>query len=352
MNMLVDILVLSPYTVSMFFRCGKGLDYAQCGVARGRPKFGGLQMEMVTLKVADISESAVALRGVSKDTDVFMQLVDSIKKEGLLTSFSVRKELVDGEEKYYLIDGLQRFTACKEAGIEEVICVLKDADENKAMILQIIANSQRVDTRPVEYGRQIVLVLANDPKLVHSEVAALFCKSTKWVAERLGLLKLCPKAQELVDADAIPLANAHVLAKLPEEEQLNFLERAQTEGSKEFMPAVNTRIKEIRDAARSGQKAGPQEYVPPVRLRKMIELKEEMDSGSEGARLAESLGLQTPAQGFAEAIKWTLHQDVDALATSVAKNEARIRFIAENAARRKEEREAKKAKEAVEKAAS
>lgn len=197
----------------------------------------------------------------------------------------------------------------------------------------------------------MVRILAQDPLLTTTELAGRLSKSPAWLSERLGLVKLQKDIAALVDENRINLSNAYALAKLPEDEQASFLDRAMTMQPQEFVPTVNFRTKELRDAKRQGRDAKPAEWQPVPRLRKLAELRQEMESTDVGKLLLAKHGIKDPLEAFKMAVKWSLHLDPESIAVDRQKEEDRKKKAAEEKEARKKEREEKKQQEAIEKAA-
>ena len=75
------------------------------------------------------------------------QLVDSIKRSGVMTPATVRlKE--DG--RYELISGHRRKKACELAGLETLKCEVKDLTRDEAIIIMVESNLQRSVILPSE----------------------------------------------------------------------------------------------------------------------------------------------------------------------------------------------------------
>ena len=75
------------------------------------------------------------------------QLVDSIKRNGVMTPATVRlKE--DG--RYELISGHRRKKACELAGLETLKCEVKDLSRDEAIIVMVESNLQRSTILPSE----------------------------------------------------------------------------------------------------------------------------------------------------------------------------------------------------------
>lgn len=298
-----------------------------------------------TILVSKIIANPAALRDVNKQSEDFLNLVNSVKQVGVLTSICVR-ELPDpehvGETVYGLVDGLHRYTAAKEVGLESIPANIVSMDDGAVEEAQIIANIHRIETKPVEYSKGLLRILTRNPLMTEPELAQKLAKSPAWLKERLNLVKLDPSLQPFVDDGRIGLANAYALAKLPPEEQVQFADRAQTMAPSMFLPLANTRVKELRDAARQGRAAAPAEFTPVAHLRKLNELKEEVESANNAQILVRKLNVTNPVDAFKLGIQWALNMDPDSIAVQKAEDEARKKAQAEAKEKAKKEREEKK----------
>lgn len=269
------------------------------------------------IPLSAIRENPAALRGVDKDNPEYMLLVESIKLVGVQQPVLVRKQ-IDPETKevfYGLIDGLHRYSASQDAGKTMIpVRVIDSADDLKALELQIILNARKVETQPVQYTKAIQRLMAAHPTMTIAQLATeKLAASPQWVSERLGLLKLSPAIQKLVDDGKIGLANAYALAKLKEhDEQTNFVERAMTMTPAEFSPTVQARVKEIRDAKQRGQAPRPEGFVPSPHLQKLGDLKSEFEQPNVGPFLRKELAPNAGPDfdaGFKMGLAWVLHMD-------------------------------------------
>lgn len=213
---------------------------------------------------------------------------------------------------------------------------------------QILTNIHRIETKPVEYSQQLKRILARNPMMTESELAAKLCKSPTWIKERLGLAKISnPEIAAAINEGKIGLANAYALAKLPNEEQAAFVDRAISSTPEEFLPAVNGRVKEIREAKRKGTDPDSHTFQPVPFLQKLGDIK----AAAEDSQIAKTVCFQsnasTAVEGFKAALAWALHLDPASIAEQVAKEEARQAEKAEAKKRRDEEKAAAKAKQAA-----
>lgn len=304
--------------------------------------------------ISEIKENPVALRSVDKDSEQYQNLVHDIGRRGVLKPIIARQSTDDttGETYYELCDGLQRYSAAKDNGLERIPVRVMDLSDAEVEETQIVANLCKVDTKPVEYSNQLKRMLQRNSTMTISELAEMISQSTAFVSQRLNLLKLHPEVQKLVDDGDIVLSNGVALAKLPDSEQLNYTDQAMTQSPAEFVQTVGARVKELREAAKQGKEAEAPSFKPTKKLRKVREFEQELDSGTVGPSICSQLGASSAAEGFAAAVQWALSLDPDTVEVQREKFDARQREKEEAAAKRKAAREAKRAKEAAEKAAA
>jgi len=309
--------------------------------------------ELKNIPLDQIAQNQVALRNVDRQSEKFLGLKDSIAKQGVLNAISVRPATAEGaEQPYELIDGLHRFIASMEAGRKDIPAQIMAKTDAEALEAQLIANVHKVETRPVEFARQIQRILANKPTLTVNALAGDLAMSPAWISERLGLLKLDPSIAELVDTDKIPLSNAYVLAKLPADEQKNFIQSATSEAPSEFVPRAQARIKEIRDAQRAGRTAGEVAFEPQARARKRTELVAELENPKMIPAIIKQGNIKDPIKAAHEAIKWALQLDDSSVEAGKAKFDQHRKELEAARAARKEASDAKKAKAGAEMAAA
>lgn len=293
--------------------------------------------QMLPLSSIEVSESA--LRGPQTQTEDFKELTESIRNEGIYQNLIVRPSTT-AEGMYTLIDGLQRFTVAGLLGIEEVPVLIADADEEKSLLVQMQANLHSVTTKPAEYAKQLVRILRLKPDMTISELATKLSKSTDWINARLGLLKLHPEIQKLVDDGSLCLANARMLSSLDEEEQKNWLSRGINEPSEVFVPAIKEFIKEKKKEAREGGAGKAEEVFKAIpRQRTKNDLVTEIEKPT--ARNSILTKDMTPAQAWTAALQWALRLDPQTI------KEAQEKWEADKKARDQRREENRKAREAA-----
>jgi len=82
-----------------------------------------------------------------RDDDDMMNLVESVKVNGVITPATVRKK-EDG--RYELLSGHRRMRACELAGMESLRCEVVDMDRDEATVFMVESNFQRTTILPSE----------------------------------------------------------------------------------------------------------------------------------------------------------------------------------------------------------
>jgi len=315
------------------------------------------------IQLKKVRPNPVALRTVNHQSETYEGIRDSIKEKGILNPPSVRrKEDPETHEEYYeLIDGLHRYTAALEVGLVDIPVLVLDFNDAQVLEAQIVANLHNVKTSPSQFTKQLKRILAMNPLMTESELAQKLGCTIQFIQQRLSLVNIeNVEILKLVDDGKIPLTNSYALAKLPTEEQQNFLEQAMTMKPDEFIPLVNARVKELKEARRQGKEGAEIKFEPVAHLQKISDIKSELNSGAIGKVLCKKHKLNTAIEGFSMALNWVLHMDPQSVeaqktkfeAAQKEREDARKKRLVEQAEKKKAkaEKEAKEAAEAVAKA--
>lgn len=306
-----------------------------------------------------IRENSEALRTVvDKQDEKYLSLVDSVRKRGIMNPILVReiKDPTTGEMFYGLIDGLHRFNAAMDSGLDEMpanIGSLKDADLMEA---QILANVHRIETKAVQYTKALLKIMSANPLLTMSELAGRLSKSTTWLRDRLQLVKLTDRIQALVDNNTIGLANAYALAKLPAEKQEELSQQAIAQSPNEFIPIATQAYKAIREARSTGGEVKETGFVPVARVQRPSTLKDEITAFTKQNFTSSKVGsmilrkyenqpdeIKLIALDAAKtALEFSLHLDPESVQADKVKWEQREKEKEEDKKKREAERQQKK----------
>lgn len=300
--------------------------------------------------ISMVRENPIAIRGVNRKNEKYLGLVDSMRVRGFMGAITAR-ERIDPETKkpyFELIDGLHRFCAAKDAGLTKIKLDIQNLNDEQVLEAQLMANIHKIETRPHEYSKQLERILVRNPLMTELELANRLGKSLAWIRERLGLISIeNEEIQTLVNEGRITLTNAYNLAKLPPNEQADWVDRAMTLPPNEFVPQVAARAKEIKDAKRKGRAAAPAEFQPIAFLRKISELKTELETKQSAKSLIKETAISDPVEAFNLGIKWCLNLDPLSIVAQRIEWDARLQKREEAKKKAKEERARKKEAEAA-----
>lgn len=166
---------------------------------------GGITM----LRISDVEPRTDQPRKFF-DSEALSQLAESIAANGVLQPIIVRR----GEDGYYsIIAGERRWRASKLAGLTEIPCIIKDADELEAAQIALIENIQREDLNSYEEAKAYS-ALINQFSLSQEDVARRLGKSRSAIANSLRLLDLPEEISELLKNDKISAGHCRALLGL------------------------------------------------------------------------------------------------------------------------------------------
>jgi len=118
------------------------------------------------------------------------ELTDSIKEKGVLEPLLVR--FMPREDCYHIISGERRYHASSAAGLREVPCIEKIADDAETLELALIENLQRKDLTPFEEADGLQR-LAEHFEYTHEDIAKKIAKARSSVTETMSL-RVIPEA--------------------------------------------------------------------------------------------------------------------------------------------------------------
>lgn len=142
-----------------------------------------------------------------------LELAQSIKTYGLLQPVVLRKR----QEAYQLIAGERRLRACRFLGWTNIPAVVREASDSAMATIALIENLQRESLNFLEEANAYRQLL-DEFRLTQEVIAQRLGKSQSTIANKLRLLKLPEKVQELLLVEELSERHARALLKLPNEE--------------------------------------------------------------------------------------------------------------------------------------
>lgn len=115
------------------------------------------------------------------DAQRMQQLVESVKRDGILTPLLVRPV----GDSYELVAGERRYRAARAAGLTEVPVTVKEMTDIEATQFALVENLQREDLNPIEETEGILHLLAITLNCPVTEVQTLLNRMQNSVAGRV-----------------------------------------------------------------------------------------------------------------------------------------------------------------------
>jgi ParB family transcriptional regulator, chromosome partitioning protein len=233
------------------------------------------------------------------------ELAASIREVGILQPLVVRST----ESGFELIAGERRLRAAKEAGLERVPVLIRQAGENESMELALVENLQREDLNPLETAAAYQALMEGFG-LSKEQLANRLGKSRAAVTNTLRLAQLPEKIRALLEEGKLTEGHARALLGLETEEQM--VDLAQ------MIQAERLSVRKTEELVRdylSGARPAPQEQ---TRTRSKTPV--EFDEASRLMREALELPVRVKAlrNGGKVEIRFREKEELDALMTLIA----------------------------------
>ncbi len=163
------------------------------------------------------------------DQDSLERLAESIRELGEIID-PLTVEYDEQEDIFRIISGERRFRAAKIVGLETLPCILKEVDDKKRILLQLIANLQRENITPLEETAGI-RTLIEKFGYSQTQAAKILNKSRSYVSQTLGLERLTPPAKEIVQTSELSKETLIQASREKDlEKQVKILKKASDEG--------------------------------------------------------------------------------------------------------------------------
>ena len=181
------------------------------------------------------------------------ELADSIREKGVLEPLLVR--YIPREDTYYIISGERRYHASKIAGLHELPCIEKIADDAETLELALIENLQRKDLTPFEEADGLQR-LADQFDYTHDDIAKKIGRARSSVTETMSL-RIIPDdvRKSCVEKGIVSKSLLLQVARQPSEKKMHEMVQKIVQGGMTRDEARRARQEETSIAPR------PQPYV-------------------------------------------------------------------------------------------
>jgi len=146
----------------------------------------------------------------ARDEETLPALAASIRRHGVLQPVLVRRT----ETGYELVAGARRAAAAHLAGLASVPALVRDVDQEQAVLATLSENLHRADLNPIDQALAFTRAL-EQLELTHTELAARLEISRVQISNTIRLLELPDEVRDLVAAGAVGAAHARELLRLP-----------------------------------------------------------------------------------------------------------------------------------------
>ena len=158
-----------------------------------------------------------------RDDDEMDKMVDSVKEYGVMTPAIVRPRKDGG---YEIVAGHRRCHASQRAGVETMPCIVRDMDDDTAIILMVDSNCQREHILPSEKAKAYKMKYEamkhqgkKAGKNTLDEVGEAAGENAKKVQRYIWLSRLSDELLEMVDAKKLGFSQGVDISFLSEEAQ-------------------------------------------------------------------------------------------------------------------------------------
>lgn len=156
-------------------------------------------------------------------------------------------EYVEKEDFFRIISGERRYRAARIVGLERLPCIIKEVDEKRRLLFQLIANLQRENITPLEESVGIRSLIERF-SFSQINVAKLMNKSESYISQILGLERLSRPAREILQT-----------SEVSKEVQIRASREKEPSKQQEILKKASEEGKTVRQIRAEGQMAALEE---------------------------------------------------------------------------------------------
>lgn len=262
-----------------------------------------MEHEQRSIPLTDLLKPKISLRPVRKRSPEYIELVESVRKDGILQPILVRPR--DG--KYEIVEGWHRFEAAKEAGLTVMPCMIREMSDLEVMVFQLKCNAIRPKTTSFEYARRLKILMRAGMSM--KELSKLIDKTPTWIRSQLYLNRLCEEARGPVENGDIKMAAAVALANLPADLQPKFIDDAIRMKQVDFLERAKAALRDFKAYLLHLQQEDREVGAVTPKLRAINVLKREAVEPKQATEVIEATGATTALQGWSACMAWMFKLD-------------------------------------------
>lgn len=150
---------------------------------------------------------------VDFDQEALVELADSIREQGIIQPLTVRKM---GYDRYQLISGERRLRASSLAGLTEIPCYIRIANDQQVLEMALVENIQRENLNALEIAISYQRLI-EECELTQEELSQRVGKNRTTVTNYIRLLKLPAEIQVSIRDGRITMGHARALISIEDE---------------------------------------------------------------------------------------------------------------------------------------
>ncbi len=202
------------------------------------------------------------------DDEKMQETVESVKQYGVLMPGIVRPHPEGG---YEVIAGHRRWRACELAGLTEMPVIIREMDDDTAVVLMVDTNIQREDILPSEKAKAYRMKYeamkhqgSKGNKYTADVIGEAAGDSGRTVQRYIRLSELVTELLDFVDENKIPMVAGEKLSYLKTEEQEWIVDAI---GNSGIFPS-KTQAEQLKESSEAGELTEGKVYEVLVRKEK------------------------------------------------------------------------------------
>lgn len=200
--------------------------------------------------VVDLIDPAPTNRDLGTEASL-QELAESIKSKGLLQPIIVSPKEAG---RFEVVFGHRRLEAVKRAGMDTILSVVREYDEQERRELRLIENVLRKNPTAIEEATAYQELLDLNPKLNQVRLAKRLGISQGTISRRLKLLALPKRLQDEVNSGRIPAEDAYHLSKLANHPNSEKLIKSARARAAELGITIEQAVIQVRDDLKNALK--------------------------------------------------------------------------------------------------
>jgi ParB/RepB/Spo0J family partition protein len=262
-----------------------------------------MEKDQRSLPLDKIVKPKHPLRPIRRNSPEYHELVESIKKDGVLQPILVRPHELGWE----VVEGWHRSEASREAGLTHIPAYIKELTDEEVLFIQIKCNAIRPPTMSFEWAKRLKILMESGHTI--TQMSALIDKSPTWIRNQLQLNRLAEAVRGPVERGEISLKATLALANLPADMQPKFVDDAIALPGDVFVDRAQEALRDWKAFILNEKKEDLKVGAAKPRLRSPAILKRESFDLNHAKEVLKASNATTAVQGWEACLAWIFRLD-------------------------------------------